>query len=327
MIIGIDGGGSKTQFLLCNLEGQELASLVRPSIHYHQVGFATYQSTIQRGIQSLCQASACKERELQFICIGVPGHGELAADTQQLEQLAAKILPCPYELLNDVKLAWAGALACQAGISILAGTGSMAYAIDERGQNLRSGGWGQVFGDEGSAYWLGKEACRLFSKMADGRSEKGPLYDLMKERLGLSRDFDLIQYIYQMADQRKGIAGLASVLHQAYLAGDAAAWELFLRAAHELAEMVQALLPRYCGPRPVKVSYNGGVFRSGGAFIEELEQALKMQNCPVIVSSPKLSPVAGACLYSAQKLGLDAASFYTTLSTQQTAKPFPRMLT
>ncbi|MEM9423675.1 MAG: BadF/BadG/BcrA/BcrD ATPase family protein [Spirochaetota bacterium] len=327
MIIGIDGGGSKTKFLLCDLEGRELASLTRGSTHYHQVGFAVYESIIREGIDSLCRAAACAESELRFICIGVPGYGESAQDQQRLDALAAQILPAPYELLNDVKLAWAGALACQPGICLLAGTGSMAYAVDEANQDLRAGGWGPTFGDEGSALWLGTETCRLFSKMADGRAEKGPLYGLLKAHLGLSSDFDLINRIHKMADRRTEIALLAPILYQAHQSGDTAAWEIFVRGARELARMAAGVVRSYRGPQPIPASYNGGVFQGAGAsFVRELNLALEAIDCPVTLQAPKLSPVAGACLYSAQKLASqgplpEPASFSAILADQRAARP------
>ena len=70
---------------------------------------------------------------------------------------------------------WAGALAGEDGINIVAGTGSIAYG-EYRGRSARAGGWGELFSDEGSAYWLAREGLRLFSRMSDGRAPRGALY-------------------------------------------------------------------------------------------------------------------------------------------------------
>ena len=69
---------------------------------------------------------------------------------------------------------WAGSLACEDGISVIAGTGSMAYGEYE-GRSARAGGWGELIGDEGSAYWIAREGMNLFSRMSDGRAPRGPL--------------------------------------------------------------------------------------------------------------------------------------------------------
>ena len=70
---------------------------------------------------------------------------------------------------------WAGSLACADGISVIAGTGSMAYG-EYAGRQARCGGWGELIGDEGSAYWIAREGMNLFSRMSDGRAARGPLH-------------------------------------------------------------------------------------------------------------------------------------------------------
>ena len=70
---------------------------------------------------------------------------------------------------------WAGALACQDGINIVASTGSIAYG-EYRNRRGRAGGWGEMFGDEGSEYWVARQGLIAFARMSDLRSPKGPLY-------------------------------------------------------------------------------------------------------------------------------------------------------
>ena len=77
---------------------------------------------------------------------------------------------CPgrYRCGNDAVCGWAGALAGEDGINIVAGTGSIGYGEFE-GRAARAGGWGELFSDEGSAHWIAREALSLFSRMSDGR--------------------------------------------------------------------------------------------------------------------------------------------------------------
>src|SRR2546430_4941765 len=60
----------------------------------------------------------------------------------------------------------------------------------------RAGGWGELFGDEGSAYWITREGLRLFSRMSDGRTPRGPLHAAMRRHFGLETDLDLCAAIY-----------------------------------------------------------------------------------------------------------------------------------
>ena len=60
---------------------------------------------------------------------------------------------------------------------------------------MRVGGWGELFGDEGSAYWISIRGLRAFSQMSDGRLPVGPLHEMLRERLGLAGDLDLVDVV------------------------------------------------------------------------------------------------------------------------------------
>ncbi len=63
---------------------------------------------------------------------------------------------------------------------------------ERQGIGHRVGGWGELFGDEGSAYWIAAQGLNAFSRMSDGRLPKGPLHALMKKRLEVSGDLDVV---------------------------------------------------------------------------------------------------------------------------------------
>ena len=128
--------------------------------------------------------------------------------------------------------AWAGALAGDDGINIVAGTGSIAYG-EYRGRSARAGGWGELFSDEGSAYWLAREGLRLFSRMSDGRAPRGALYEHVRHHFGLQDDLDLCGALYgKSAAQRSQFAQLSRLVAEAAGAGDEQAAALFRQAAH-----------------------------------------------------------------------------------------------
>jgi N-acetylglucosamine kinase-like BadF-type ATPase len=172
--LGIDGGGTKTAFEIIDEKGNILSLLKTSTCDYLQIGKESFGSVIREGAASACEKANISLSDICFSCIGIPSFGEIAADVPELITNARKALQSDsVDCVNDVEVAWAGSLACEPGINILAGTGSMAYGVDQKNNAARVGGWGCFFGDEGSAYWLGKKLLELFAKQADGRMPKG----------------------------------------------------------------------------------------------------------------------------------------------------------
>src|SRR5690606_22317786 len=131
-----------------------------------------------------------------FAFIGLPAYGEDSATTATMDAMPSALLNVSsYRCANDTVCSWAGSLACEDGISVFAGTGSVAYG-QYAGREARAGGWGELIGDEGSAYWIAREGLNLFSRMSDGRTARGPLYDLVRARFGITLDLDLCARIY-----------------------------------------------------------------------------------------------------------------------------------
>ncbi len=128
-----------------------------------------------------------------------------------------------YSCGNDMVCGWAGALAGADGINIVSGTGSIAYG-EFAGRNARAGGWGELFSDEGSSYWLAREGLRLFARMSDGRSPRGSLYEHVRRHFSLRSDLDLCAAIYgKIAAQRSQFAQLSRLVIVAAKDGDRAA--------------------------------------------------------------------------------------------------------
>jgi N-acetylglucosamine kinase-like BadF-type ATPase len=304
--LGVDGGGTKTDFLLIDEAGRVLASHRGGSAYYLETGFDGLQAMLVAGIQATLRQAAVPAAKLEFAFIGLPAHGEDSALLPRLDRIVADLLPAErHRCGNDMVCGWAGALAGRDGISIVAGTGSIAYGEFET-RRARAGGWGELFSDEGSAYWIAREALTLFSRMSDGRSPKGALYELIRQRFQLRADLDLCAAVYgPPALARSEVAALAPLVARAALEGDAGARRLFEQAAVELAAIVHAVRDGLDVPRgmPLPVSYSGGMFRLEGLLTPMLEAALGGTDRSYEFVVPRLPPAAGAALYAAKLAG------------------------
>jgi N-acetylglucosamine kinase-like BadF-type ATPase len=304
IFLGVDGGGTKTDFVLVNDSGRVLASHRAGSAYYLETGLDALQAMLTAGIQATLRQAGVPASQVDFAFIGLPAHGEDSALLPHLDGIAATVLPAlRHRCGNDVVCGWAGALAGQGGISLVAGTGAIAYG-EFAGRAARAGGWGELFSDEGSAYWTAREGLRLFSRMSDGRTPRGPLYALLRDHFQLRGDLDLCAAVYgPPALTRSELAGLAPLIAQAAMAGDTQARRVFEAGAQELAALVHAVRDALQPPPGTRlpVSYSGGMFRFGDLITGPLRSAL--HSGAYEFAAPKLTPSAGAALYAAKLNG------------------------
>ena len=305
--LGVDGGGSKTAFLLIDESGRLLASHTEGPAYYLEIGWDALRSMLARGIRATLASGSVSSENLDYAFIGLPAYGE---DSKLLPQLDAApsppLLPMRYSCGNDAACAWAGALACEDGINLVAGTGSIGYG-EYAGRRARAGGWGELFSDEGSAYWVAREALSLFSRMSDGRAARGPWHDLVRTHFGLKSDLDLCAAIYGDGQTgRSRIATLAPLVARAAMAGDAQIVALFSRAAEELVRIVDAVYDHLDIPTQdsVTVSYSGGMFNERELVLDPFLANLSKDARRYRAAPPRLPPVAGAALYAAKLSGV-----------------------
>src|SRR5262249_43942405 len=219
---------------------------------------------LARGIHATCAQAGISPEDIAFSFLGLPAYGEDSRLRAALDTSPSPTLPAgKFRCDNDAVCGWAGALACQDGINVIAGTGSMAYG-EFAGRSARAGGWGELFSDEGSAHWIAREGLTLFSHMSDGRAPRGPLHEILREHFQLLSDLDLCAAIYGTDRiQRSQLAALAPLVARAATCGDAQAAALFGVAAAELARIVDAVRRQLHVPddTALSVSYSGGMFQ------------------------------------------------------------------
>lgn len=311
--LGVDGGGTKTRFLLIDETGKVLASHLEGPAYYLEIGLDGLREMLTRGIGHTLSRGSVREQDLSRAFLGLPAYGEDSKLLPALDASPSQALPHGrYDCGNDMVCGWAGALAGADGINIVSGTGSIAYG-EFAGRNARAGGWGELFSDEGSSYWLAREGLRLFSRMSDGRSPRGALYEHVRRHFSLAGDLDLCAAIYGNAlAQRSQFAQLSRLVTVAAADGDRAALALIESAAKELADIVDAVRAQLEFPADVSipVSASGGMFQPGNGLRGLLESQLQRRCARYQFVEALLPPDAGAAIQAARLNGtpLSAAS-------------------
>lgn len=294
--IGIDGGGTKTIFCLLNEEGTVLSAYKDGSASYKQIGMEGVVALLEKGIFQLLKEADVSQNENIWTCFGMPTYGESRANDELMESLIKRRLEKYHiKLVNDCEVAWAGSLLLEPGINLVAGTGTIGFGKNIQGDFLSAGGWSEYFSDEGSGRWLGIKCLELFSKQADERLKKGPLYEIVKEYFSLTEDkeiIDLFEKDYQ--PYRSKIAFLQKLLLEAAKQGDQSAIQAYDDAAKELAMIIRTLYIRLKFHEKCPVSYSGGIFKTGELVVTPLKKYLSDLNITIVESQG--SPWVGAGL-------------------------------
>ena len=300
-LIGIDGGGSKTNLLCMDTQGNPIGKAAVGATYYRQDGLEAVIQRLRDGISQCLPAG-----ETAAACFGMPGFGDNPEDDRQAAaQIAAAFPHIQFRFENDVVVGWAGALALNPGVNIVGGTGSIAYGRDPGGNSIRCGGWHEFFSDEGSGYWLGKRLLRLFSMESDGRLPRTQLYDIVRQRLNLQDDYDInVLTTAHYCHSRKETAALQVILAEAARAGDPYARECYRMSSEHLARIVRSTVSQLDFPGDtVTVSYSGGLFNLEDLITLPMRSRLEemLQPKAMEFQSPLLTPCQGAVLLAAEE--------------------------
>lgn len=301
--LGVDGGGTKTRFMLIDGEGRVLAQAQQGTTYHPEVGMEGVREILALGIGQVLREAGLRASAIHHAFFGLPAYGEDSRAMMLLQAIPATILGHDrYACDNDMVCGWAGSLACSDGINIIAGTGSMGYG-QRLGTAARSGGWGEAFSDEGSAYWIAARGLNAYSRMSDGRLPRGALHALVNEELSLDRDLDLCARIYgEQACSRSDFARLSLIVAKAARAGDAAANGIYQQAGKELAQIADALRGSlgFADDEIVPLSYSGGAFSAGDLLLDTFRESLRGASPNFELRTPMHEPHYGAAIYAAK---------------------------
>lgn len=288
--LGVDGGGTKTAFLL-DVDGERFESK-QITIHPKQVTKQQFFEIMKLGVGEVCKEAGITPEEILYTFVAAPGYGQYP-DTEAYidEGIREAIGSDRFKVANDCVNGWAGSLNAKPGINLVLGTGQIGYGVDEEGNSMRSGGWGPLLGDEASGYYIGLKLLNHFTKMSDGRSDKTILYDIIRERLDLKEDMEIIDKAEKM--KRDEIASLSRIFAEALDKEDQYCKVLLEEISKEAAAVIDSIIKGLNFKEEVKVSYSGGVFNLGDRLIKKIEEKSKNK---IKIEKPYTDPSEGALI-------------------------------
>lgn len=294
ILVGIDGGGSKTRVIVADEAGWELAeavggrSAMRP-------GEGDQSAGVIAGLvkQALAEAGAeaIKPRVLVAGVAGVGRQLEQRALTAALEDLdlAEEVI-----VEGDGDIALADAFGDGAGIILISGTGSIAHGRSPNRVKARCGGWGPSFGDEGSGAWIGRKALAIVASAADGREPATALTGSILTAAQVNEPTELIPW--GIAATPKELAQLAPVVFNCATSGDVRANALVGLAVEELVLHIRALALKLFGDdrAEVPLALTGGLLQKGSLLRKRLEHRLRSAVPGAAIRANEIIPARGA---------------------------------
>jgi len=226
---GIDGGGTKTLAVIVDALGHEHGRGIAAGANFTSTGIAETIANVRSAIvEASANAGGTPLHRAWIGLAGVDRPADFAAVLPRLQELAQEV-----RLTNDATLALSG-LEDAVGVALIAGTGSIAVGCDAHGTTARAGGWGNILGDEGGGYAIGRAGLQAAVRAADGRGPWTDLLDRVLHALQFDSPAQLVGAVYANRDARM-IAGMAPLVFAAARSGDATAEAIVRREAEELA--------------------------------------------------------------------------------------------
>ena len=276
-VLGIDGGGSKTICILMNRSGQVIARGEAGASNYQSIGIEAAKKSIETAIQtSLTTSDFTQNIEIEAICLGLAGVGR-PKDIEAVQNIVrdlqnSKLLPINWNLqphniiiCHDALIALVGGIGHDVGIVVAAGTGSIVFGRNSRGETKRVGGWGHILGDEGSAYKIAIAGMQAALKAYDGREIHSCLLEDFQRHLELANFEDLVDVIYGRGWDVKKIAALAPIVDRAAAKGDQVANKIIDDAVQELVKATSTVIEGIFQPgEALEVLTTGSMWRSWG---------------------------------------------------------------
>ncbi|MCX6030677.1 MAG: N-acetylglucosamine kinase [Chloroflexi bacterium] len=290
LLIGIDGGGSKTVALLANADLHILGRGVAGPSNYQGIGADAAQAALGAAIAAAFTDAGLAPQPVAALCLGLAGM-DRPADRDLFAGWAGRVLPdARATFVNDAELVLAAGTPGGWGVALICGTGSIAIGRDAAGRTARAGGWGYLLGDEGSGYAIGLAALRAVMCAYDGRGPRTVLTQAVLARWELAAPPALVPKVYQGRARPGDIAALATLVESAAAGGDETARRILNEAGLALALAVGAVVQELDLPRPTPCAQAGSVIVKGqvmAATFLDAARGLGLDLAPVtLVTEP-----------------------------------------
>ena len=297
LYVGVDGGGTKTEFVLFDKEGTVRDSVIKEGSNPNDKGMEHCLEILCAGLEQLLRGRTPKAIFCGIGGVSLPEYQKaiIARLSERFHTLvgadsdAANVLSMGKDPDNSM--------------AIICGTGSCVFSRKGKVRH-RIGGWGYLLDPAGSAFDVGADALRAALAVQDGLEETGPLTDRVEAQIdGLV--YDNISKVY--SGGRPYIASFARLVTELAAEGEPTSLKILENNAARLALLIKTAIKTYGVPTQI---VGGGSFLGCDLYRDMIEK-----QAGVHIEMPTLPPVYGACVETMRLIGfVPGPAFYKNFS-------------
>ncbi|MDH5737894.1 MAG: hypothetical protein OEZ23_06255 [Gammaproteobacteria bacterium] len=279
LILGVDGGGSKTAANIARVNANGDITLLGSGYggagNACAVGLAQAEDHLNTAIGAARQSAGLTANEpIDVAVLALAGSTITEVRTSLLLWMQKTLLADRAELVHDADPVIAEGLPEGRGVAMIIGTGSVAISTDGKGKRSVVGGWGHWFGDTGSGYDLGRSALAALAATVDGLGPETVLVEAVLNQFSIHDPRQVLGALGHSGDIHREIATLAPTVLRLAEAGDNVALAIVESAASTAAKLVQAAASHLALEANAPLALAGGVAASSDYYRQSLLRAL-----------------------------------------------------
>jgi N-acetylglucosamine kinase-like BadF-type ATPase len=308
VVLGVDGGNSKTFALVADTEGHLLGFGQTGGSNHEGVGFSEAEERLHAASHAAL-SNAGVEGTAAVGFWGLAG-ADLPSDFERFDIIMPRIHAADRNVVKNDTMAVTGAgLTRGWGVGIISGAGFNAGGIAPDGREIQNRGMGYATGDWGGAWDIGPEMIRIAHRIEEGRERPSVLSGMVAEAMGLERMSDIALRVRSgTLDEEEIRRKLPPLLFEASYDGDEVACDLVVRVGQEIGVTANTIIKQLGLDRlDVEVVLGGSIFKGKGPLLLDTVRARVHRVAPrAQIIIPEFDPVIGAVFQALRYLGIDA---------------------
>lgn len=307
-VIGIDGGGTKTTGVIVSHKGEIIKEVTVGGTNLNSKARSDVIFELINLINKLRTGEEDRFYHVTSVFAGMSGAGN-EENQQDLKNIITSLLPQNIKVTIDhdaITALYSGTLG-EPGLVQIAGTGAIAYGVNQEDKRARVGGWGHYFSDLGSGYSIGRDGLQAAFMAHDKMARSTLITELLLDYFKATELPELVHHIYQHANPKEKIASLSRIVMEAADKGDEVAVEVIQQNATHLGEALSTLAFELfpSDTDELSIVLAGGLFNRFDLLKKPIKEALLRHQIKAKLIIPAMLPIGGAVIAALKTEGIN----------------------